>query len=150
MISFVRMLSAKIWYDTSTMKVRYWHDILFSKLIDDKGLIKQGTACDFFGVDARSNRMKEADRIFERYFETVRIIYNVVEDTLPDAMSGRVQNNIANDFIIRFIKRWKRNIGKWKRSADRWMRLTMSSSVLKICQDSCESAGRPIDRTGGI
>lgn len=104
-IDFVRrMLSAKIWYDTSTMKVRYWHDILFSKLIDDKGLIKQGTACDFFGVDARSNRMKEADRIFERYFETVRIIYNVVEDTLPDAMSGRVQNNIANDFIIRFNK----------------------------------------------
>ena len=49
-IDFVRrMLSAKIWYDTSTMKVRYWHDILFSKLIDDKGLIKQGTACDFFG-----------------------------------------------------------------------------------------------------
>ena len=104
-IDFVRrMLSAKIWYDPSTMKVRYWHDILFSKLIDDKGLIKQGTACDFFGVDARSNRMKEADRIFERYFETVRIIYNVVEDTLPDAMSGRVQNNIANDFIIRFNK----------------------------------------------
>ena len=104
-IDFVRrMLSAKIWYDTSTMKVRYWHDILFNKLIDDKGLIKQGTACDFFGVDARSNRMKEADRIFERYFETVRIIYNVVEDTLPDAMSGRVQNNIANDFIIRFNK----------------------------------------------
>lgn len=104
-IDFVRrMLSAKIWYDTSTMKVRYWHGILFSKLIDDKGLIKQGTACDFFGVDARSNRMKEADRIFERYFETVRIIYNVVEDTLPDAMSGRVQNNIANDFIIRFNK----------------------------------------------
>lgn len=104
-IDFVRrMLSAKIWYDTSMMKVRYWHDILFSKLIDDKGLIKQGTACDFFGVDARSNRMKEADRIFERYFETVRIIYNVVEDTLPDAMSGRVQNNIANDFIIRFNK----------------------------------------------
>ena len=104
-IDFVRrMLSAKIWYDTSTMKVRYWHDILFSKLIDDKGLIKQGTACDFFGVDARSNRMKEADRIFERYFETVRIIYNVVEDTLPDAMSGRVQNIIANDFIIRFNK----------------------------------------------
>ena len=104
-IDFVRqMLSAKIWYDTSTMKVRYWYDILFSKLIDDKGLIKQGTACDFFGVDARSNRMKEADRIFERYFETVRIIYNVVEDTLPDAMSGRVQNNIANDFIIRFNK----------------------------------------------
>lgn len=104
-IDFVRrMLSAKIWYDTSTMKVRYWHDILFSKLIDDKGLIKQGTACDFFGVDAKSNRMKEADRIFERYFETVRIIYNVVEDTLPDAMSGRVQNNIANDFIIRFNK----------------------------------------------
>ena len=104
-IDFVRrMLSAKIWYDISTMKVRYWHDILFSKLIDDKGLIKQGTACDFFGVDARSNRMKEADRIFERYFETVRIIYNVVEDTLPDAMSGRVQNNIANDFIIRFNK----------------------------------------------
>lgn len=104
-IDFVRrMLSAKIWYDTSTMKARYWHDILFNKLIDDKGLIKQGTACDFFGVDARSNRMKEADRIFERYFETVRIIYNVVEDTLPDAMSGRVQNNIANDFIIRFNK----------------------------------------------
>lgn len=104
-IDFVRqMLSAKIWYDTSTMKVRYWHDILFSKLIDDKGSIKQGTACDFFGVDARSNRMKEADRIFERYFETVRIIYNAVEDTLPDAMSGRVQNNIANDFIIRFNK----------------------------------------------
>ena len=104
-IDFVRqMLSAKICYDTSTMKVRYWYDILFSKLIDDKGLIKQGTACDFFGVDARSNRMKEADRIFERYFETVRIIYNVVEDTLPDAMSGRVQNNIANDFIIRFNK----------------------------------------------
>ena len=104
-IDFVRqMLSAKIWYDTSTMKVRYWYDILFSKLIDDKRLIKQGTACDFFGVDARSNRMKEADRIFERYFETVRIIYNVVEDTLPDAMSGRVQNNIANDFIIRFNK----------------------------------------------
>ena len=104
-IDFVRqMLSANIWYDTSTMKVRYWYDILFSKLIDDKGLIKQGTACDFFGVDARSNRMKEADRIFERYFETVRIIYNVVEDTLPDAMSGRVQNNIANDFIIRFNK----------------------------------------------
>ena len=47
---------------------------------------------------------KEADRIFERYFETVRIIYNVVDDTLLDAMSGRVHNGIANDFIIRFNK----------------------------------------------
>lgn len=104
-IDFVRqMLSAKIWYDTSTMRVRYWHDILYSKLIDGNGVIKQRTVCDFFGVDERSNKMKEADRIFERYFETVRIIYNVVDDTLPDAMSGRVQNNIANNFIIRFNK----------------------------------------------
>ena len=104
-IDFVRqMLSAKIWYDTSAKRVRYWHDILYSKLIDGNGVIKQRTVCDFFRVDAKQNRMKKADRIFERYFETVRIIYNVVEDTLPDAMSGRVQNNIANDFIIRFNK----------------------------------------------
>lgn len=104
-IDFVRqMLSAKIWYDTSTKRVRYWHNILYSKLIDDNGLIKQRTVYDFFGVDAKPNRMKEADRIFERYFETVRIIYNVMDDTLPDAMSGRVHNNIANDFIIRFNK----------------------------------------------
>lgn len=104
-IDFVRqMLSAKIWYDTSTKRVRYWHDILYSKLIAGNRVKKQRTVYDFFGVDAKPNSMKEADRIFERYFETVRIIYNVVEDTLPDAMSGRVQNNIANDFIIRFNK----------------------------------------------
>lgn len=111
-IDFVRqMLSAKIWYDTSTKRVRYWHDILYSKLIAGNRVEKQRTVYDFFGVDAKPNgvdakpnSMKEADRIFERYFETVRIIYNVVEDTLPDAMSGRVQNNIANDFIIRFNK----------------------------------------------
>ena len=104
-IDFVRqMLSAKIWYDTSAKRVRYWHDILYSKLIDGNGVIKQRTVCDFFRVDAKQNRMKKADRIFERYFETVRIIYDVVDDTLPDAMSGRVQNNIANDFIIRFNK----------------------------------------------
>lgn len=104
-IDFVRqMLSAKIWYDTSTKRVRYWHDILYSKLIAGHRVKKQRTVYDFFGVDAKPNGTKEADRIFERYFETVRIIYNVVEDTLPDAMSGRVQNNIANDFIIRFNK----------------------------------------------
>ena len=104
-IDFVRqMLSAKIWYGTSTKRVRYWHDILYSKLIAGNRVKKQRTVYDFFGVDAKPNSMKEADRIFERYFETVRIIYNVVEDTLPDAMSGRVQNNIANDFIIRFNK----------------------------------------------
>lgn len=104
-IDFVRqMLSAKIWYDTSTKRVRYWHDILYSKLIAGNRVKKQRTVYDFFGVDAKPNSMKEADRFFERYFETVRIIYNVVEDTLPDAMSGRVQNNIANDFIIRFNK----------------------------------------------
>lgn len=104
-IDFVRqMLSAKIWYNTSTKRVRYWHDILYSKLIAGNRVKKQRTVYDFFGVDAKPNSMKEADRIFERYFETVRIIYNVVEDTLPDAMSGRVQNNIANDFIIRFNK----------------------------------------------
>ena len=104
-IDFVRqMLSAKIWYDTSTKRVRYWHDILYSKLIAGNRVKKQRTVYDFFEVDAKPNGTKEADRIFERYFETVRIIYNVVEDTLPDAMSGRVQNNIANDFIIRFNK----------------------------------------------
>ena len=65
---------------------------------------KQRTLYDFFGVEAEPNGTKEADRIFERYFETVRIIYNVVDDTLLDAMSGRVHNGIANDFIIRFNK----------------------------------------------
>lgn len=126
-IDFVRqMLSAKIWYDTSTKRVRYWHDILYSKLIDGNRVKKQRTVYDFFGVDAKPNGTKEADRIFERYFETVRIIYNVVDDTLLDAMSGRVHNGIANDFIIRFNK-------------------TMEMQYWKA-----ESAGRPIDRTGGI
>ena len=102
-IDFVRqMLSAKIWYGTSTKRVRYWHDILYSKLIAGNRVKKQRTLYDFFGVDAEPNGTKEADRIFERYFETVRIIYNVVGDTLLDAMSGRVHNGIANDFIIRF------------------------------------------------
>lgn len=104
-IDFVRqMLSAKIWYGTSTKRVRYWHDILYSKLIAGNRVKKQRTLYDFFGVDAKPNSKKEADRIFERYFETVRIIYNVVDDTLLDAMSGRVHNGIANDFIIRFNK----------------------------------------------
>ena len=84
-IDFVRqMLSAKIWYDTSTKRVRYWHNILYSKLIAGNRVKKQRTVYDFFGVDAKPNSKKEADRIFERYFETVRIIYNVVEDTLPE------------------------------------------------------------------
>ena len=46
LISFVRCCQQRSWYDTSTKRVRYWHDILYSKLIAGNRVKKQRTVYD--------------------------------------------------------------------------------------------------------